>query len=87
MFVEDTYSSEEMVDQQAVVVKVMDTADQVIIWSILFVYTKWTKVFGHKTISSACPCWTSHFRFVPPFLLEYPSLLYEGFPLDFEAWL
>lgn len=33
MFVEDTYSSEEMVDQQPVLVKIMDTADQVMIYS------------------------------------------------------
>lgn len=37
MFVEDTYSSEEMVDQQPVLVKVMDTADQVMINSMLFI--------------------------------------------------
>lgn len=35
MLVEDTYSSEEMVDQQPVLVKVMDTADQVMIYSML----------------------------------------------------
>lgn len=35
-FVEDTYSSEEMVDQQPVLVKVMDTADQVTLYSIIY---------------------------------------------------
>lgn len=35
MFVEDTYSSEEIVDQQPVLVKVMDTADQVMIYIII----------------------------------------------------
>lgn len=35
MFVEDTYSSEEIVDQQTVLLKVMDTADQVMIYSKL----------------------------------------------------
>lgn len=40
MFVEDTYSSEEMVDQQPVLVKVMDTADQVMIYSMLFIHQR-----------------------------------------------
>lgn len=31
-------------------------------------YTIWTKVCGYKTILSIRLCWTSHSRYVPPFL-------------------
>lgn len=39
LLAEDTYSSEELVDQQPVLLKVMDTADQVRHWGVMISWT------------------------------------------------
>lgn len=52
LLAEDTYSSEELVDQQPVLLKVMDTADQVRHWGVM---TSWTMAGPRLDRGSAAP--------------------------------